>query len=301
MKAGQTLATAEHLVNAPLIYKGKVREMYDLGEHYMFVVTDRISAFDFVLSPEIPGKGKVLNKLSEFWFKQTEHIIPNHMVHTDVDRVSGAVNDAAALQDRLMVTKKAERIDMECIVRGYVTGGGWRQYVKTGEVNGIRLPANLRKNQKLEQPIFTPSIKKDAGHDEDIPVSRMAELIGESLTETLQKISIELYEFARGVCERKGIILADSKFEFGFVDGELVLIDEIFTPDSSRFWAKEDYALDIDIDSMDKEPVRNYLAHSDWDRQRAPEPLPEKVVAETSARYEKIFHLLTDTKEEQTL
>lgn len=300
MKAEQTLSTAENLVKAPLIYKGKVREMYDLDEHYLLVVTDRISAFDYVLSPEIPEKGKVLNQLSRFWFEQTEHIIPNHMVHTDVHQLGDLVTDPDALQDRVMVTKKAERIDIECIVRGYITGGGWRQYVNTGQVNGITMPPNMRKNQKLAQPIFTPSIKNDQGHDEDIPVSKMIELVGEELTETLRKISVELYEYAQGVCEKKGIILADCKFEFGFVNGELILIDEVFTPDASRFWSKENYALDIDIDSMDKEPVRNYLANSDWDQRHAPEPLPQWVVTETSQRYKKILQMLTNIKEEQT-
>ena len=192
-----------------------------------------------------------------------------------------------------MVAKKAERIDIECIVRGYVTGGGWRQYEKTGEINGIKLPAGLRKNEKLPEPIFTPSAKNDVGHDEDISLDRMRDLVGAELTDQLMERSLKLYAFARDYCEAKGIILADTKFEFGLLDGKLILIDEIFTPDSSRYWAKEAYALDTDIDSMDKEPVRNFLANSDWDFQSPPDPLPKRVVEETAQRYREILQRLT--------
>lgn len=287
------LSTATHLVNVPLLYKGKVRELYDLGEHVLIVVTDRISAFDYVLEPPVPAKGTVLNKLSAFWFEQTEQLIRNHVVHTDVNLLGDAVKDKDLLDGRIMVCRRAERIDIECVVRGYITGGGWRQYQSSGEVNGIQLPEGLRKNEAFPEPIFTPAAKNDVGHDEDIPLSRMKELVGEELALQLQDKSLMLYKFARDYCRKHGIILADCKFEFGLIDGEIVLIDEIFTPDSSRFWDESNYALDIEIDSMDKEPVRTYLASSDWDKNSEPDPLPQAVVEETTRRYSDIYSRIT--------
>ncbi|MCQ6561662.1 phosphoribosylaminoimidazolesuccinocarboxamide synthase [Paenibacillus mendelii] len=290
---GQALSTAVDVVKAPLLYKGKVRELYDLGEHYLIVVTDRISAFDYVLDPAVPQKGNVLNRLSAFWFEQTASLLTNHVVHTDIDKLGDVVTDPELLRNRIMVTKKAQRIDIECVVRGYITGGGWRQYVKTSAINGIELPAGLRKNERFEKPLFTPAAKNDVGHDEDIPFERMQELIGAELAEELRNHSIKLYEFARGYCEERGIILADCKFEFGLIDGKVILIDEIFTPDSSRFWAKDIYAFDIEIDSMDKEPVRAYLLNSDWDQNSKPDPLPDSVVNATTNNYLNIYERLT--------
>lgn len=287
------LSTAADLIQAPLLYKGKVRELYDLGEHYLIVVTDRISAFDYVLDPAVPDKGNVLNRLSAFWFDRTAGIQPNHVVHTDVDLLGELVTDKDALRNRIMVTRKAERVDIECVVRGYITGGGWRQYETTGEINGIKLPEGLRKNERFRAPIFTPAAKNDVGHDEDIPFSRMEELVGADIAAQLRDRSLRLYEYAHGVCREQGIILADCKFEFGLIDGEIILIDEIFTPDSSRFWAEDKYELGIEIDSMDKEPVRTYLLGSDWDRDSKPAPLPDSVVAETTDRYRMIYRLLT--------
>ncbi len=289
----EAISTAEPYVKAPLLYKGKVRELYDLGEHYLIVVTDRISAFDYVLDPAVPNKGNVLNRLSAYWFEQTAAIQPNHVVHTDVDKLGELITQPDLLRDRIMVTRKAERIDIECVVRGYITGGGWRQYVQTSAINGIELPQGLRKNERFPEPIFTPAAKNDVGHDEDIPFSRMQELVGAELAEELCDRSIKLYTFAHERCAQQGIILADCKFEFGLIDGKVILIDEIFTPDSSRFWAQDKYELDTEIDSMDKEPVRTYLLQSDWDRDSKPAPLPEHVVAETSSRYLDIYSRLT--------
>ncbi|WP_037284819.1 phosphoribosylaminoimidazolesuccinocarboxamide synthase [Saccharibacillus sacchari] len=291
--SSQALSTAEHLVDASLLYKGKVRELYDLGEHYLIVVTDRISAFDYVLDPAIPYKGDVLNSLSAYWFEQTSDLLDNHVVHTDVLKLGTVAKDPLALKNRIMVTRKAERIDIECVVRGYITGGGWRQYQANGAVNGIELPAGLRKNSPLPEPIFTPAAKNDVGHDEDIPFEKMEELVGAELAAELRDKSLALYEFARKACAEKGIILADCKFEFGLVDGQVILIDEIFTPDSSRFWAEDKYALDVEIDSMDKEPVRAYLSGTDWDKNSAPDPLPADVVEETTKRYLGIYERLT--------
>ncbi|MUT65624.1 phosphoribosylaminoimidazolesuccinocarboxamide synthase [Paenibacillus sp. NEAU-GSW1] len=289
----QALSTAAEYVKAPLLYKGKVRELYDLGEHYLIVVTDRISAFDYVLDPAVPDKGNVLNRLSAFWFEQTADIQPNHVIHTDVEKLGDIITEPELLKNRIMVTRKAERIDIECVVRGYITGGGWRQYQQTQAINGIELPAGLRKNERFPQPIFTPAAKNDVGHDEDIPFERMQELIGAELAEELRDRSIKLYEFAHAYCAERGIILADCKFEFGLVDGKVILIDEIFTPDASRFWAEGNYAFDIEIDSMDKEPVRTYLLGSDWDRDSKPAPLPQSVVQETTDRYLDIYRRLT--------
>ncbi|NIK77975.1 phosphoribosylaminoimidazole-succinocarboxamide synthase [Paenibacillus castaneae] len=289
----QALSTAVDYIKAPLIYKGKVRELYDLGEHFLIVVTDRISAFDYVLDPAVPDKGNVLNRLSAYWFQQTADIQVNHVVHTDVEKLGDIVTEPEMLRNRIMVTRKAERIDIECVVRGYITGGGWRQYQQTSAINGIELPEGLRKNERFPAPIFTPAAKNDVGHDEDIPFQKMAEMVGAELAEELRDRSIKLYEFAHGYCAEHGIILADCKFEFGLIDGKVILIDEIFTPDSSRFWAEGNYALDIEIDSMDKEPVRTYLLGSDWDRDSKPAPLPESVVAETTTRYRDIYRRLT--------
>ncbi|WP_431090434.1 phosphoribosylaminoimidazolesuccinocarboxamide synthase [Paenibacillus sp. 8b26] len=290
-----SLSTAEGLIHAPLLYKGKVRELYDLGEHFLIVVTDRISAFDYVLEPPVPEKGNVLNKLSAFWFEQTKDLLENHVVHTDVNKLGHVIDEQnkELLKDRIMVTLKAERIDIECVVRGYITGGGWRQYEQNGEVNGIPLPKGLRKNERFPKPLFTPAAKNDVGHDEDISLHQMKELVGAQLTDELEEKSLALYEFARAFCEKRGIILADCKFEFGLVNGKVILIDEIFTPDSSRFWAQEKYELDVEIDSMDKEPVRSYLAASGWDKNSKPDPLPAEVVEETTARYTDIWRRLT--------
>jgi phosphoribosylaminoimidazole-succinocarboxamide synthase len=294
LSATTAISTAADYVNAPLLYKGKVREMYDLGEHFLMVVTDRISAFDYVLSPAVPDKGNVLNQVSKFWFGQTADFMENHLIHADLEKLpAGLVRDADIMKHRFMVTKKAQRIDIECVVRGYITGGGWRQYQKTGEINGIKLPEGMRKNEKFAQPIFTPAAKNDVGHDEDISFERMEELVGKEIAAELREKSLKLYEYAHAYCQERGIVLADTKFEFGLVDGKVILIDEIFTPDSSRFWAKENYELDIEIDSMDKEPVRTYLSNSDWDKNSEPDPLPASVVEETSRRYRDILNRLT--------
>ncbi|NQX71207.1 phosphoribosylaminoimidazolesuccinocarboxamide synthase [Paenibacillus ferrarius] len=291
------LDSAVELVKAPLVHKGKVRELYDLGENFLIVVTDRISAFDYMLKPDVPDKGYVLNALSKYWFNVTSGYMKNHIVHTDVEQLHAVIPDAAArelLKERIIVAKKAERISIECVVRGYITGNGWRQYAQTGEINGRKLPEGLRKNQRLEDPIFTPAAKNDVGHDEDISVEQMVALVGENLTYELQEKSIMLYTLAHAICEQKGIILADTKFEFGIYAGELIIIDEIFTPDSSRYWSQENYALDIEIDSMDKEPVRTYLAGSGWDKNSEPDELPASVVEETSNRYKEILRRLTE-------
>lgn len=294
----RALSSAAGLIAAPLLYKGKVRELYDLGEHLLIVVTDRISAFDYVLEPPVPGKGKVLNQLSAYWFAETAQLQPNHMVHTDVALLGDLVRpaDKEKLRGRIMVTRKARRIDIECVVRGYLAGSGWRSYTATGQINGIQLPPGLRKNERLPEPIFTPAAKHDVGHDEEITYADLENRVGHALAAELRERSLRLYHNAHEACERKGILLADCKFEFGLIDHEIILIDELFTPDSARFWAKDSYELDREIDSMDKEPVRQYLANSDWDRNAAPKPLPPSVVIQTARRYQDIFTRLTAAK-----
>lgn len=294
--ASQAISTAVDYVKAPLVYKGKVRELYELGEHFLIVVTDRISAFDYVLDPAIPDKGNVLNSLSAYWFEQTAAMQPNHVVHTDVNKLGDVITEPELLRNRIMVTKKAERIDIECVVRGYITGNGWRQYQQKQSINGIELPAGLRKNERFPQPIFTPAAKNDVGHDEDISFERMEELVGKEIAAELRDRSIKLYEFAHSYCAERGIVLADCKFEFGIINGKVILIDEIFTPDSSRFWATDKYELDTEIDSMDKEPVRTYLLSTDWDKNSKPDPLPAPVVEETTQRYLEIYRRLTGTE-----
>jgi len=291
------LMTAVDLVKAPLMYKGKVRELYDLGNDQMLiVVTDRISAFDHVLEPGVPDKGNVLNLITRAWFEVTEQFMQNHMIHCDVDQLGDIIVDKEVLRHRIMVTRKATRIPVECVVRGYVTGGGWRQYQETGKINGHEIPAGLRKNERLPHPIFTPAKKNDVGHDEDITIAEMEAWLGERLTAQLAEKSIMLYVLAHAYCEDRGIVLADTKLEFGFIDDEILLIDEIFTPDSSRFWAINKYDLDIEIDSMDKEPVRTFLANSNWDKNSQPDPLPAEVVEETAQRYTQILHALFQEK-----
>jgi len=291
------LATVRPFIRAPLAYSGKVREMYDLGGHWLMAVTDRISAFDVVLEPPIPGKGAVLGRLSAFWFGRTARLQANHMVHADASRLvrDGVIaeDDLPLVDGRLMVCRKAERIGMECIVRGYLAGGGWRQYEAEGAVNGIRLPRGLRKNERLPEPLFTPAVKRDAGHDEDIPFEEMRRLVGPRLAGELKERSLALYRFASRWCEERGIVLADCKLEFGLADGGIVLIDELFTPDSARFWDGAVDAAGRDVDSLDKEPVRRFLAASGRRPDGGFPPLPEHVVQDTARRYEEIFRRIT--------
>ncbi|UHA74726.1 phosphoribosylaminoimidazolesuccinocarboxamide synthase [Paenibacillus sp. 481] len=295
----EVLPTASALVPFPLIHRGKVRELYELDhEHLLIVVTDRISAFDVVLKPEVPDKGRVLNRLSTYWFERTQHLISNHVVHTEVEQLQRtyALDESPSLislNERIVIARRAKRIDFECVVRGYLTGGGWRQYEQHQVVNGIELPAGLRKNTKLAVPIFTPARKNDLGHDEDVPFETMCDQLGHDLAERLRQTSIALYEFAARECASKGILLADCKFEFGLIDGEIILIDELFTPDAARFWLEQHYALDVEIESLDKEPVRSYLANSGWDKESTPEPLPNEVVEATRKRYVELYERIT--------
>ena len=274
--------------------KGKVRDIYDLGDKLLIVVTDRVSAFDVVLPSGIPDKGKVLNQLSLFWFRQMADIIRNHVLEWEVERYPASLaRYADRLAGRSMIVKKAKPIPAECVVRGYLAGSGWSKYREKGTACGIKLPAGLQESQKLEKPIFTPTTKADEGHDLAISQDQLRELIGASLAEEVARLSVEIYQRAASLAETRGILIADTKFEFGIVDGETIIIDEILTPDSSRFWSARDYKPGQGQDSFDKQIVRDYLSTLDSDNTAPGPDLPAAIVAKTSQRYREIYEILT--------
>jgi len=277
-------------------YKGKVRDIYDLEEMLLIVTTDRISAFDVVLPTPIPGRGIILNKLSAHWFKLTEDIIPNHLISCDIDIINRTIklDNTDDFKNRSMLVRKARRLDIECIVRGYITGSGWQDYKRNGSICGIKLPNGLKESEKLSEPIFTPSTKAEDGtHDENITYDQMIKLIGKEMSKEIKDVSIELYNFGYSFALKRGIIIADTKFEFGLIDGELILIDEILTPDSSRFWDRAIYKLGIHQDSMDKQIIRDYLYSIGWTGDGEPPELPEEIVSKTYNRYLQVYNILT--------
>ena len=277
--------------------RGKVRDMYDLGDRLLMVATDRLSAFDVVMREPIPGKGIVLTALSEFWFGRTDGVIANHLLSTDVTDLDLAPSDVARLSGRSMVVRKAERVDVECVVRGYLAGSGWAEYRKTGMCIGHRLPAGLSESSRLPEPIFTPATKEETGHDLNISTARMADLVGRELTAKLEEASLRLYAAAAAYCEARGIILADTKFEFGTLDGSVILIDEALTPDSSRFWPADAFAPGGPQPSFDKQYVRDYLDSTGWDHEPPPPPLPDEVVARTSEKYREAYVRIVGRRE----
>ena len=275
------------------IRQGKVRDIFDLGAHLLLVATDRISAFDVVLPNGIPGKGRILTQISSYWFRQMEDIIPNHLVSVNVDEFPPICQPSRdALEGRSMLVKKATPLPVECIVRGYISGSGWKEYKKSGAIGGIKLPDNLLESSKLPEPIFTPSTKAEEGHDINITFEEAKKIVGDELATRLRDISIKIYKKAQDMAEKKGIIIADTKFEFGLLDGQLILIDEILTPDSSRFWSVKTYQPGKSQDSYDKQIIRDYLLTLDWD-QRPPGPLlPDTIVEKAAARYKDIMDIL---------
>lgn len=275
--------------------QGKVRDLYDLGDKLMLVASDRISAFDFVLPDAIPFKGEVLTKLSLFWFELLGDVVPNHLLSTDIsDLPDQFAPHADYLRGRFMLVKKASVFPIECIVRGYLAGSGWKEYQREGTVCGITLPQGLRESDKLEQPIFTPSTKAEIGdHDENISFDRTVELIGEQSANALRTASIEVYSRAREHAAARGVIIADTKFEFGTIDGRITLVDEVLTPDSSRFWPADDYEPGRGQASFDKQFVRDWLESSGWDKTPPPPALPADIVEGTSARYIQAYELIT--------
>ncbi len=278
----------------PLISRGKVRDMYDLGEEVLIVVTDRLSAFDHVLPNGIPDKGRVLNLLSAFWFEKTRHIVKNHLLSTDAkDLPSPLCPYKEELEGRFTLARKARMLPVECVVRGYLSGSGWNDYRKTGEVCGIRLPAGLRESDRLPEPLFTPSTKAVTGHDENISFETCAGLIGKPLAEKIRELSLALYTYAADYAHPRGILIADTKFEFGLLDGEVILCDEALTPDSSRFWPRESYEPGKAQPSFDKQFVRDYLLSIRWNKEPPVPTLPEEVVRATSEKYREAYRLLT--------
>lgn len=284
-------------INLPLYVKGKVRNVYDLGDKLLIVVTDRISAFDVVFPNLIPNKGRVLNSISEFWFNYTRDIIGNHMITTDVGKYpSGLAQFREELDGRSMLVRKVQMVEAECIVRGYLEGSGLKEYRETGSICGIKLPEGLRQCEKLPEPIFTPTTKAKEGHDESVTFEELANRIGSELANRLRDVSIALYNKASKHAESKGLILADTKFEFGMLDGELVVADEMFTPDSSRFWDMAEYEPGRPQKSFDKQFVREYLEAVKWDKQPPAPVLPEDVVRKTEAKYIEAYERITGKK-----
>lgn len=280
-----------------LLRRGKVRDIYDLGDTMLMVATDRISAFDVVMPNPIPGKGRILTQMSRFWFQMMKGIIPDHLITADVDRFPESCQPYAdILKDRSMVVRKARPLPVECIVRGYISGSGWKSYLESGGICGIRLPEGLRESDQLPEPVFTPSTKEEQGaHDVNISFDEAADMVGKDLAVRLRDVSIAIYEKAVAVADPCGIIIADTKFEFGLIDGELVMIDEILTPDSSRFWPKDAYRPGGAQKSFDKQYVRDYLLSIRWN-QRPPAPeLPPGVVENTRKKYEEALRRLTGT------
>lgn len=283
-----------NLENAGQPRRGKVRDIYDLGDSLLIVATDRISAFDVVLPGGIEDKGKVLTKLSMFWFKQMEPLIGNHIIEIDATRYPAPLDrHADILQGRSMIVKKAKPLPVECVVRGYLAGSGWKDYQEKGTVCGIALPMGLQESSRLPEPIFTPTTKADEGHDMNMTFDELVKSIGSDQAGQLKDISIRIYNKACDIAEKKGIIIADTKFEFGMLDGEMILIDEVLTPDSSRFWSMNGYRPGISQDSYDKQIVRDYLNTLDWDKTYPGPELPGDVAQKARARYIEILTILT--------
>ncbi len=273
---------------------GKVRETFDLGDQLLIVATDRLSAFDVIMPEGIPGKGEVLNRLSAFWFEMTRAILPNHMLTIDLAAMPATLQPYHdQLVGRTMLARKAKRIDFECVVRGYLAGSGWKDYQSTGEICGIALPPGLRLAERLPEPIFTPALKAASGHDMNVSVDRMANSIGVDLAEALRDASIALYTFAAELAIDRGIIIADTKFEFGLIDDELIVIDEMITPDSSRFWEAGEYAPGSSPASFDKQFVRDWLEKIGWSKSPPAPPLPPDIIAGTAQRYREAYEWLT--------
>ena len=290
----QSVITETNLTNLSLFNRGKVRDLYDLDDKLLMISTDRISAFDYVLPDGIPCKGNVLTALSEYWFNHTNSIVDNHLITTDIAVYPDALEPHAdTLKGRSMLVRKADRIDIECVVRGYIAGSAWSEYKADGTVCGEKLPEGLRESERLPQLIFTPATKAEQGeHDENISIARMEEIIGKDLSERVIQASFALFESASQHAEKVGIILCDTKFEYGVLDDDLILIDEVFTPDSSRFWPKDDYEPGRPQASFDKQYVRDYLADVGWNKEPPAPHLPEDVIRRTSEKYLEAYRLI---------
>jgi phosphoribosylaminoimidazole-succinocarboxamide synthase len=285
----------------PIFIRGKVRDTYDLGNHLLVVATDRISAFDTVLPCGIPLKGHVLNRLSSFWFRHTAEIVPNHMTEAVDDvhcidsylPVDKRFSYPTYLRGRAMVVKKVKRIPLECVVRGYISGSAWAEYDEKGTVSGSKMPAKLKESQELKEPIFTPTTKAETGHDEPVTMDYIVRLVGKDAAKELEQKSLAVYNYAREYAYKHGIIIADTKFEFGIDNGRLTLIDELLTPDSSRFWDASLYRVGRSQPSFDKQPVRDWLVNAGWNKEPPAPMLPDDVIEATSKRYLQAYEKLT--------
>ncbi len=280
----------------PLLSRGKVRDIYDVDEKTLLIVTtDRMSAFDVIMNEPIPYKGVILNQITLFWMEKFKDIIPNHLIESDVNRFPAALAPwKDELEGRAVIVRKAKPLPVECIVRGYITGSGWKDYKATGSVCGYKLPANLRESDKLEPALFTPSTKAELGkHDENISVAQAAELLGAETAAQVERTTLAIYEAGRTYAAGRGIIVADTKFEFGFIDGKLHLIDEVLTPDSSRFWPADQYKPGQGQPSFDKQYLRDWLEKQPWNKQPPPPALPEEVIKATANRYQEAYDILT--------
>lgn len=294
------IVTKTTITDYPLLSRGKVRDIYEIDESSLLIITtDRMSAFDVIMAEPIPYKGVILNQITLFWMKKFEHIIANHLIASDVKDFPEPLHKYAdELEGRSVLVKKAKPLPIECIVRGHISGSGWKDYNKTGSVCGYELPEGMLESEKFPTPLFTPSTKAELGdHDENISVERATEMIGKELAEKVADVSLRIFSEGRDFAEEKGIIIADTKFEFGMVDGELTLIDEVLTPDSSRFWPKSSYTPGQGQPSFDKQYLRNWLSEQDWDKTPPAPALPDEVVAETGKKYAEAYTILT----EQTL
>lgn len=277
-----------------LFRRGKVRDMYDLGDRLLMVASDRISAFDVVLPNAIPDKGRVLTQLSRYWFDVTADVVANHLISASVDDLPGELRASEdVLRGRFMLVRKAERIDIECVVRGYLAGSGWAEYQRTGTVCGETLEPGFVESSRLREPMFTPAAKVDDGHDENISFDHMSSLIGTDLASELRDKSLAIYRRAEETARSRGIIIADTKFEFGRIDGEITVIDEMLTPDSSRFWSADEYEPGRSQASFDKQPLRDWLEASGWDKAHPGPLLPQEVISETSQRYREAYRRIT--------
>jgi len=288
----------------PSFVKGKVRDTYDLGNLLLIVATDRISAFDVVLPCGIPNKGRVLNQLSAFWFDQTRDLLPNHLMEVldDVNRLGTYLppdkrfNYPAYLAGRSMLVKKVKRLPVECVARGYLSGSAWEEYKQSGTISGLPVASELKQSQELPQPLFTPTTKAESGHDEPLSMEGVGKLVGKAIAEEIKQKTMAIYSYAQGYALARGIIIADTKFEFGLEDDKLIIIDELLTPDSSRIWETELYKVGQSQPSYDKQPVRDWLAESGWNKEPPAPMLPPEVIEATSRRYQRAYERLTGKK-----
>jgi phosphoribosylaminoimidazole-succinocarboxamide synthase len=291
------LLTSSDFSGLKLIKRGKVRDIYEIENYYLIVATDRVSAFDVVMNEPIPYKGSVLTQISKFWFEHFSSLIKNHIVSTNVDDYPEVCKPYKSdLEGRSMLVVKAKPLAIECIVRGYISGSGWKEYKKNQSICGIKLPADLKESDKLPEPIFTPSTKADIGHDENISFEKACEIVGKETADKVKEYTIGIYKKAHDYAYERGIIIADTKMEFGVLNGEIIIIDELLTPDSSRFWPLSKFQPGRGQESFDKQFLRDYLLSLDWNQSPPPPPLPEEIINTTSAKYLDAYKLLTGIK-----